>query len=97
MTVSGIVCNMIVAALVGHLPLVYFIGMLHHKLAYPRLINVSACGTALSGVAALLFALINPNATLLGIRVPWGYTRSRWCRLCVRGRNFVHRQGVVAP
>lgn len=88
MTVSGIVCNMIVAALVGHLPLVYFIGMLHHKLAYPRLINVSACGTALSGVAALLFALINPNATYWAFGFPGAI-------LAVVGADFVFAGGTL--
>ncbi|PBK86271.1 putative efflux transporter [Armillaria gallica] len=72
MTVSGIVCNMIVAALVGHLPLVYFI----------------ACGTALSGVAALLFALINPNATYWAFGFPGAV-------LAVVGADFVFAGGTL--
>ncbi|KAG7444587.1 putative efflux transporter [Guyanagaster necrorhizus] len=54
MCVSGITCNVIVAALVGRLPLVWFM----------------AIGTGLTSVAPLLFGLINPNATYWAFGFP---------------------------
>lgn len=63
---------MIVAALVGHLPLVYFI----------------ASGTALSGVAALLFALMNPNVTYWAFGFPGAI-------LAVVGADFVFAGGTL--
>ncbi|OSC97840.1 efflux transporter [Trametes coccinea BRFM310] len=54
MCVAGVVCNMIVALVVGRIPAVYLI----------------VIGTLLTGVGNLLFAVINPSATYWAFGFP---------------------------
>ncbi|KAF8066838.1 putative efflux transporter [Lyophyllum atratum] len=54
MFVSGIICNMLVAVVVGYIPVLY-------------LITIGTIGTSIAG---LLFALINPNATYWAFGFP---------------------------
>ncbi|KAF5347064.1 hypothetical protein D9758_011652 [Tetrapyrgos nigripes] len=70
--ITGIFCNIIVARFVGQVPLVVLI----------------AAGTSLSGVASLLFAIINPNATYWAFGFPSAI-------LSVFGANFVFASGTL--
>ncbi|KAH9926528.1 efflux transporter [Amylocystis lapponica] len=54
MFVTGIICNVIVALFVGHIPLVYLITL----------------GTSMTAVANLLFAVINPKVTYWAFGFP---------------------------
>ncbi|TFY56781.1 hypothetical protein EVJ58_g7431, partial [Rhodofomes roseus] len=72
MFVTGIIANMFVAAFVGRVPLVYLVTM----------------GMTLTGVANLLFAVINPAATYWAFGFPAAI-------LSVFGADFVFASGTL--
>ncbi|KAG7097208.1 hypothetical protein E1B28_004579 [Marasmius oreades] len=72
MIVTGIICNIVVALFVGHIPFVFLM----------------ASGTALTGTAALLFALINPRAVYWAFGFPAAVAS-------VVGADFVFASGTL--
>ncbi|KAF9263696.1 putative efflux transporter [Marasmius fiardii PR-910] len=72
MIVTGIVCNIVVALVVGRVPVVFLM----------------ASGTALTGTAALLFAVISPKAVYWAFGFPAAV-------LSVVGTDFVFASGTL--
>ncbi|THU81079.1 MFS general substrate transporter, partial [Dendrothele bispora CBS 962.96] len=72
MNVTGVICNIVFAALIGHVPMVVLI----------------VSGTCLTGCAALLFAVINPNALFWAFGFPAAV-------LSVIGADFVFATGTI--
>ncbi|KAE9400439.1 putative efflux transporter [Gymnopus androsaceus JB14] len=72
MFVTGLLCNAFVALFVGHVPMTILV----------------ACGTALTGCSALLFAVINPNAAYWAYGFPSAI-------IAVVGADFVFACGTM--
>ncbi|KZT06091.1 efflux transporter [Laetiporus sulphureus 93-53] len=72
MFVTGVLCNIIVALFVGHVPLVYLV----------------AFGTTLTGVANILFAVINPASPYWAFGFPAAI-------VSVFGADFVFASGTL--
>ncbi|KAG6866162.1 hypothetical protein C0991_008116 [Blastosporella zonata] len=72
MFVSGIICNMVVAAIISYIPILYLI----------------AFGTMGTSIAALLFAVIDPNATYWAFGFPAAV-------ISVFGADFVFASGTL--
>ncbi|GBE89989.1 efflux transporter [Sparassis crispa] len=72
MSVSGVLCNVLIAFVVGYVPVVYLVVL----------------GTTLTGVANLLFGVINPTATYWAFGFPATV-------LIVFGADFVFPSGTL--
>ncbi|KAE9400444.1 MFS general substrate transporter [Gymnopus androsaceus JB14] len=72
MFVTGLLCNAFVALFVGYVPMTILV----------------ACGTALTGCSALLFAVINPNAAYWAYGFPYAI-------IAVVGADFVFACGTM--
>lgn len=98
MFVTGLICNVLVAALVGHVPIIYLIGTISPYLTMtamctPLITIISTSsppgtGTALTSIASLLFALIDPNAVYWAFGFPAAV-------LSVIGADFVFAAGTI--
>ena len=86
MFVTGILCNIFIAFVIGHVPLIYIIGELFY-LRLPLLI-CAGFGTAVTSTASLLFAVINPDARYWAFGFPAAI-------VAVVGADFVYSAGTL--
>ena len=92
MSVTGVTCNVIIALVVAHVPLVILVGASSSS-PLARCPNAPApapavIGTLLTGVACLLFAVIDPAATYWAFGFPAAV-------LTVFGADFVFSTGTL--
>ena len=93
---SGVVANIIIALIIGHIDVVYVIGMLFasvHFVARPDCFTLaalyySAVGTLLTGCANIYFAVIDPSAPY------WASGFPSAC-LVVLGADFTFASGTM--